>query len=80
MSLIALCDFMSGFLTYVFLFMLQNRLFFRTFLTKRMLPEMVYTVIAAIFLYPVLRILYDRFMREKRQSAFMQELEQNQNV
>ncbi len=80
MSLIALCDFMSGFLTYVFIFMLQNRLFFRTFLTKRMLPEMVYTVIAAVFLYPILRLLYDRFMRERRQSSFIQELEQNQNV
>ncbi len=80
LSLIAVCDLISGLLMYVFMFMLRNRLFFRTFLTKRMLPEMIYTIIAAVFLYPVLRVLYDRFMREKRQSALLQELEQKQNV
>ncbi len=80
LSLIAVCDFVNGALTYVFIFMLRNRLFFRTFFAERMLPEMVYTVIAAIFLYPVLRVLYDKFMRERRQSTTLQELEQNQNV
>ncbi len=76
LSLIAFCDLFSGFMTYAFLFMLRNRLFFRTFFAQRMLPEMVYTVIAAIFLYPLLRMLYTRFMEEKRQSALIQ----NQNV
>jgi rod shape-determining protein MreD len=72
LSMIAVCDLLVGFLTYVFLFLMQNRLFFRSFFMKRMLPEMVYTVLAGLFLYPVLRVIYDRFMKEKRQSALSQ--------
>ncbi len=51
---------------------MRNRLFFKTFFEKRMLPEMVYTVLASVLLYPLLRILFNRFMKEKPQSALME--------
>lgn len=65
LTLIAVSDLIYGFLTYVFLFLMRNRLFFREFFVSRMLPEMVLTVIAGIVLYPILRLLYNRFMREQ---------------
>lgn len=72
LSLIAVCDFIYGFLTFVFLFTMQNRLFLKTFLLQRMLPEMVYTLLAAVALYPLLRFLYHRFMWERRSSVLDQ--------
>ena len=65
LSLIAVCDFVNGFLTFVFLFAMRNRLFMRAFLMQRMLPEMVYTLLAALPLYPLLRFLYNKYMRKK---------------
>lgn len=67
--LVCLSDLLYGFLVYVFLFMLRNRLFFRAFLVSRMLPEMTLTVIAAVPLYPILRFLYNRFMEPHRRPA-----------
>ncbi len=73
LSLIAVCDFVYGFLNFVFLFAMRNRLFLKNFLLQRLFPEMVYTLLAATLLYPLLRFLYNRFMHEKRRNA----LEQN---
>lgn len=72
LSLIALCDFVYGFLTFVFLFAMRNRLFMRAFLMQRMLPEMVYTLLAALPLYPLLRFLYNRYMRKKHHNPLEQ--------
>lgn len=72
LSLIAVCDFVYGFLTFVFLFAMRNRLFMRAFLMQRMLPEMVYTLLAALPLYPLLRFLYNRYMRKKHHNPLEQ--------
>lgn len=72
LSLIAVCDFVYGFLTFVFLFAMRNRLFMRAFLMQRMLPEMVYTLLAALLLYPLLRFLYNKYMRKKRHNPLEQ--------
>ncbi len=72
LSLIAVCDFAAGFAVYFFLFLMRNRLFFKIFFEKRMLPELVYTVLASVLLYPILRVLFNRFMKEKPQSALME--------
>lgn len=72
LSLIAVCDFVYGFLTFVFLFAMRNRLFMRAFLMQRILPEMVYTLLAALPLYPLLRFLYNRYMRKKHHNPLEQ--------
>ena len=72
LSLIAVCDFVYGFLTFVFLFAMRNRLFMRAFLMQRMLPEMVYTLLAALPIYPLLRFLYNRYMRKKHHNPLEQ--------
>lgn len=72
LSLIAVCDFVYGILTFVFLFAMRNRLFMRAFLMQRMLPEMVYTLLAALPLYPLLRFLYNRYMRKKHHNPLEQ--------
>ena len=72
LSLIAVCDFVYGILTFVFLFAMRNRLFMRAFLLQRMLPEMVYTLLAALPLYPLLRFLYNKYMRKKHHNPLEQ--------
>ena len=72
LSLIAVCDFVYGFLTFVFLFAMRNRLFMRAFLMQRMFPEMVYTLLAALPLYPLLRFLYNKYMRKKHHNPLEQ--------
>lgn len=72
LSLIAVCDFVYGVLTFVFLFAMRNRLFMRAFLMQRMLPEMVYTLLAALPLYPLLRFLYNKYMRKKHHNPLEQ--------
>ena len=72
LSLIAVCYFVYGFLTFVFLFAMRNRLFMRAFLMQRMLPEMVYTLLAALPLYPLLRFLYNKYMRKKHHNPLEQ--------
>ena len=72
LSLIAVCDFVYGLLTFVFLFAMRNRLFMRAFLMQRMLPEMVYTLLAALPLYPLLRFLYNKYMRKKHHNPLEQ--------
>ncbi len=72
LSLIAVCDFVYGFLTFVFLFAMRNRLFMRAFLMQRMLPERVYTLLAALPLYPLLRFLYNKYMRKKHHNPLEQ--------
>lgn len=72
LSLIAVCDFVYGFLTFVFLFAMRNRLFMRAFLMQRMLPEMVYTLLAALPFYPLLRFLYNKYMRKKHHNPLEQ--------
>lgn len=67
--LIAISDILYGFLSYVFLFLIQNRLFIRSFFFQCVFPETIYTVVSAVIAYPILRSLYNRFMRPQRSNA-----------
>lgn len=67
--LIAGCDLIYGLLMFVFLFLIQNRLFFREFFFTCIVPEIVYTVLAAVIVYPILRFLYNHFMRPRHQTG-----------
>ena len=61
--LVCMSDLVYGFLNFILLFMMRNRLFFREFLIHIMLPEMVYTGIVAIPLIGLIWLIYDKFMR-----------------
>jgi len=52
--LIALSDLMFGLCIYVFFFLIKGRFNFLFYLQKIILPEIVYTVIIAIFLYRII--------------------------
>ena len=67
--LTAAADILYGFLSYVFLFLIQNRLFIRIFFLQCVFPETVYTAAAAVIVYPILRFLYNRFMRPRHSNA-----------
>ena len=65
---IAVSDFIFGFLTYVFLFLIQNRLIFSYYCINIILPEMIFTVICTLPVYPLLLWLYHKYLREIRES------------
>lgn len=62
--LIALFDLMYGFLNYVFLFMFRNRLFFGTYMAQIVLPEIVYTIVLAVPVYPLMHLILTKLLPE----------------
>lgn len=66
--LILVSDFLYGFLSYVFQFLIHGRFFLSYFLVHYVLPEMVYTLLCAVVLYPLLLHLFNRFIRKRRES------------
>jgi len=60
--LVSVSDIVYGLLNFFFLFMLQNRLFFGTFLLHVMIPEIVYTAFAAVILFPVIRSIHEHIV------------------
>lgn len=67
MCLIIASDFIYGFVCYVFLFLLRGRFHLGYYMLHVIIPEMVYTLIVTIFLYPlILRINYRLESKEKR--------------
>ena len=64
MLLITCSDFVYGFICYLFMFLLRGRLDLGYYI---MIPEVVYTLIITVFLYPViLKINYHLESKEKR--------------
>ncbi len=66
MILVAGCDMVYGFLNFIFLFLMRNRMILREFFLQYMLPETIYTVIISLALYPLFAWIYDRFLRIRR--------------
>lgn len=65
--LIICSDFVYGFICYVILFLLRGRFDFRYYLVHIIAPEIVYTVVITLFLYPVILWINNRLeQREKR--------------
>lgn len=61
-------DFIYGCLCFFFQFMIYGKLYFRYFLLHFVLPEMLYTLLVSLLLYPFVLFLYQHFMREVRES------------
>ncbi|HEX3078474.1 MAG TPA: rod shape-determining protein MreD [Lachnospiraceae bacterium] len=55
--LVGCSDFLYGFLHYVFLFLLRNRLDFLFYLRRIILPELIYTTLVSIILYKLLHMM-----------------------
>lgn len=75
--MIGLSDFASGFLNYVFLFLIRNRLDLRFYLRTIILPEVLYTMLLGILVYPLLSLLYRRVLRPKRRNPMPGIMEQS---
>ncbi len=54
LALITFSDFLYGFTCYILLFMFRNKFDLGFYMTNVILPEMIYTALAAVVVYPVL--------------------------
>lgn len=66
--MIAVSDLAYGFINYIFLFLMRNRLYIRFFFRTMVLPETIYTVLIGIIVYPLLALLYRKVLRPKRRN------------
>lgn len=69
-ALVGGCDVVYTFLSFVFLFMMRNRMILPDFFISCMLPELLYTLVLSVFVYPAIVKLYELVTRppRKRQS------------
>lgn len=61
-------DFLYGFFSYCLNFLINGKFFLRYFLVHFVLPEMLYTFLTSLVLYPILLLLYRKYMRPIRDS------------
>lgn len=77
LMMIGASDFAYGFLNYVFQFLIRNRLYARFYIVTIILPEMLYTIVLGIVVYPLLALLYRKLLRPKRRNPMPGIMEQN---
>lgn len=61
---ITVCDLFYGFLNFVFLFLIRNRIIFGQFFFEVMLPESIYTAVLGIVFYPLLMLIYEKAVQD----------------
>ncbi len=66
--LITCSDLVFGFIYYVLLFMLRGRFHFLHYLTRIMLPEVVYTILVTLVLYPFIRKVMSKLDEGEKRS------------
>lgn len=67
--LISVSDSVYGLITYFLMFLLRSRFQFTFYFMHVILPEIVYTIVITIFLYPIILIINKHFMEEEKRSA-----------
>ncbi|WP_026494689.1 rod shape-determining protein MreD [Butyrivibrio sp. WCD3002] len=67
--LIVASDFIYGFICYVLLFMFRNKFDLNYYMMHVIIPEVVYTSLVAIFIYPVLNRMNTRIEDYEQRSA-----------
>lgn len=67
--LIVTSDFIYGFICYVLLFMFRNKFDLDYYMIHVIIPEVVYTALAAIFIYPILNSMNTRIEDYEQRSA-----------
>lgn len=65
MGLIALSDLSYGLICYVFMFMLQGRFHFQYYFAHIIVPEMIYTLLVSIVIYPIVLFFYKKLHVEE---------------
>ena len=69
LTLIGVSDAVYGLTTYFLLFLLRSRFQFPFYFMHVILPEIVYTIVITIFLYPVILVINKHFVEEEKRSA-----------
>ena len=69
MTLITVSDLLYGIIVYFFLFALRNRTDFFYYLSRVIIPEVVYTVVVTIVLYRIILIVYRKLESLEKRSA-----------
>jgi rod shape-determining protein MreD len=69
--MIMVSDLIYGLFTYMLLFMMRSRLHFDYYFTNVIFPEIIYTILAALLLYPVILLIHNILegRKPKRKSA-----------
>ena len=68
-ALILVSDLTYGLICYVLLFVMRGKFDFSYYFTSVILPEMVYTIIVTIFLYPLILLINERLEGRERRSG-----------
>lgn len=69
LAMITIADFFYGIATYAFMFLLRGRMNFAYYLSNIIVPEIIYTIIMTIAIYPLLYKLNHYFdVKEERRS------------
>ncbi|MBQ8199592.1 MAG: rod shape-determining protein MreD [Lachnospiraceae bacterium] len=66
--LITCSDLLFGFVYYVLMFLLRGRFHFAYYLTGIMVPEVVYTVVVTLVLYPFIRMITSKLDEGEKRS------------
>lgn len=69
LALILISDFSYGMICYVLMFLLRGRLEFSYYFLNVMLPEVVYTAVVTMVLYPSILWIYVRLQNQEKRSA-----------
>ncbi|WP_026508694.1 rod shape-determining protein MreD [Butyrivibrio sp. MC2013] len=54
LALISISDFISGFIYYILMFLLRARFDMGHYMTHVIIPELIYTSVVAVFVYPII--------------------------
>lgn len=67
--LILISDFILEFITYLFSFLLRGKIEFGYYLLNVFLPAILYTMVIAFILYPIILVINRRFEKSRKRSA-----------
>ncbi|WP_051196692.1 rod shape-determining protein MreD [Butyrivibrio sp. XBB1001] len=66
---ITIADFLFGFICYILMFLFRNKFNIGYYMMSNIIPEMVYTALIAIFFYPVILHMNNRFDEREERNA-----------
>lgn len=69
LGLIVISDLSYGLIIYILLFLLRGRFDFFYYLKSIILPEVIYTIIITIVLYPIILLINERMESKEKRSA-----------
>ncbi|MEJ8733269.1 rod shape-determining protein MreD [Mediterraneibacter sp. ICN-202921] len=67
--LIAASEFVFGLVVYFFMFMLRSEFYFWFYLNHIIIPELIYTIVITLGLYPLILFINHRLEAEEKRSA-----------